>query len=120
MMQSAVRVPFVQPEMPVEKQHEFELLRSAMARIFATGSVQRFLQLLQRKGVPIRDFDRILAERLLETADKALAQAGHTAKQLYEALSVGDQAQIREFYFTTLEEVELPLREKYNKLYRYY
>ncbi len=41
-------------------------------------------------------------------------------KQLYEALTVSDQAQMREFYLTTLEEVDLPLREKFSKLYRYY
>jgi hypothetical protein len=33
---------------------------------------------------------------------------------------VGDQAQIREFYLTALEAVDLPLREKFKQLYRYY
>ena len=60
-------------------------------------------------------------EKLLEQADRE-AGAGQeaTAQQLYDALPVSDQAQMREFYLTTLEAVDLPLREKYNKLYRYY
>ena len=60
------------------------------------------------------------ASGLLEAADPALTKGGKGAKQLYEALSVSDQAQIRECYLTALEDIELPLREKYSKLYRYY
>ena len=79
-----------------------------------------FLRLLQRKGVPIRDFERVLREKLLEQADASAGKSGKTAKQLYEALTVSDQAQMREFYLTALETVDLVLREKFNKLYRYY
>jgi hypothetical protein len=39
---------------------------------------------------------------------------------LYLALTVSDQAQIREFYLTALEAVDLGLREKFSKVYRYY
>ena len=87
---------------------------------FRAGAVESFLRLLQRKGVPIRDFDRVLREKLLEQADPALGKSGRSARQWYDALSVGDQAQVREFYLTALETVDLPLREKYRKLYRYY
>ncbi len=52
--------------------------------------------------------------------DSALAKGGKRAKQLYDELSLSDRAQIREFYLTALEEIDLPLREKFNKLYRYY
>ncbi|MGH9806920.1 MAG: hypothetical protein ACRD9W_06615 [Terriglobia bacterium] len=102
------------------KQDDFEQLRSALSRIFAAGAVEMFLRRLQRKGVPIRDFHRVVREKLLERCDTALAQSGKTAQQLYDALPVSDQAQMREFYLTTLEAVALPLREKFNKLYRYY
>jgi hypothetical protein len=57
---------------------------------------------------------------LFEQADLTLAKSGKSARQLYDALTVNDQAQVREFYLTTLEAVDLLLREKYNKLYRYY
>ncbi len=120
MEQSAPRLPFQQAGLPVERLEEFGQLRSAMARVFAATAVERFLRLLQRKGVPIRDFDRVLREKLLEQADLELARCGKTGRQLYDALTVNDQAQMREFYLTTLEAVDLPLREKFNKLYRYY
>jgi hypothetical protein len=120
MTQSETRIPFQQPTLGVEKLEEFTQLQSALDRIFATGSVERFLRLLQQKGVPIRDFDRVLSEKLLEQADQALAKSGKSARQWYDAISVGDQAQIREFYLTALEAVDLPLREKFKQLYRYY
>ena len=119
-MQSEPRPAFQQAGLKVEKLEEFEQLRSALKRVFAPQSVERFLRLLQRKGVPIRDFDRVLGEGLLDTVEPGRAKGSKNAKQLYEALSVSDQAQIREQYLTALEDIELPLREKYSKLYRYY
>ena len=114
------RVPFQQAGIGVERCEEFGQLHSALDRIFAAGTVERFLRLLQRKGVPIRDFDRVLREKLLEQADQALANSGKSARQWYDAVSVSDQAQIREFYLTALEAVDLSLREKFKQLYRYY
>jgi hypothetical protein len=118
--QSVERVPFQQGGIPIEEQLEFQQLGSTLERVFAADAVESFLRLLQRKGVPIRDFDRVLRERLLEQSDAALAGSGKTAQQFYDALAVSNQAQIREFYLTALEAVELPLREKYKRLYRYY
>jgi hypothetical protein len=120
MTQSEARIPFQQPTLGVEKLAEFTQLQSALDRIFVAGSVERFLRLLQQKGVPIRDFERVLSEKLLEQADQALAKSGKSARQWYDAVSVSDQAQIREFYLTALEAVDLPLREKFKQLYRYY
>ena len=120
MEQSDPRIPFQQAALRIEKLDEFEQLRSALARIFAVGAVEDFLRLLRRKGVPIRDFDRVLREKLLERADSGLGKSGRSAKQWYDALSVGDQAQVREFYLTALEAVDLALREKFKQLYRYY
>jgi hypothetical protein len=120
MEQSAGRAPFQQAGIRVEKLDEFEQLRSALERIFAPAQVERFLRLLRSRNVPIRDFPRVLSGKLLEKSDASLARGGKTAQQLYEALPVSDQAQMREFYLTTLEAVAQPLREKFNKLYRYY
>ena len=119
-MQSEPRPAFQQAGLKVEKLEEFEQLQSALKRVFDSQNAERFLRLLQRKGVPIRDFDGVLRGGLLETADPAASKSSKGAKQLYEALGIGDQAQIREHYLTALEEIELPLREKYSKLYRYY
>src|SRR5271165_3689370 len=120
MVEPVSRVPFQQAGIGVEKLEEFEQLRSALGRIFAANAAESFLRLLQRRGVPIRDFDRVLREQLLEKSDAELAGSGKTAQQFYDALAVANQAQIREFYLTALEAVDLPLREKYKKLYRYY
>ena len=113
-MQSEPRPAFQQAGLKVEKLEEFEQLQSALKRVFGPQNVEGFLRLLQRKRVPIRDFERVLREGLLDVAE------GKGATQLYDALEVGDRAQIRERYLTALEEIELPLREKYSKLYRYY
>ncbi|HVP54684.1 MAG TPA: hypothetical protein VMU45_06760, partial [Candidatus Eisenbacteria bacterium] len=96
------RVPFQQAGIGVEKRAEFEQLHSALERVFSAGAVESFLRLLQRKGVPIRDFDRVLREKLLEQTDRELSKSGRSAQQWYDALSVGDQAQVREFYLTAL------------------
>jgi len=120
MEQSVERPTFQQAGIRIEKLDEFEQLHSALSRVFAPAAVEKFLRLLQRKGVPIRDFPRVLREKLLEKTDSTLAKSGKTAQQLYDALTVSDQAQMREFYLTTLEAVDQPLRERFSKLYRYY
>jgi hypothetical protein len=120
MVEPGSRVPFQQPVIGIEKQAEFAQLQPVLERVFSTSAVEGFLRLLRRKGVPIRDFDRVLREKLLERADRELGKSGRSAQQWYDALSVGDQAQVREFYLTALEAVDLPLREKFKQLYRYY
>jgi len=120
MTQTVERTPFQQAGIRIEKLEEFEQLHSALSRVFAPAAVEKFLRLLERKGVPIRDFHRVLREKLLEKSDVALAKSGKTAQQLYDALTTSDQAQMREFYLTALEAVEQPLRMRFKKLYRYY
>ncbi len=120
MTQSVERPTFQQAGIQVEKLDEFEQLHSALTRIFAAGAVEKFLRLLQRKRVSIRNFDRVLREKLLEKSDLKLAKSGKAAQPLYDALTLSDQALMREFYLTTLEAVDQPLREKFNKIYRYY
>ena len=120
MAQSIERPTFQQAGIRIEKLDEFERLHSAVAGVFAPAAVEKFLRLLQRKRVSIRDFHRVLREKLLEQSDATLAKNGKSAQQLYDALTVSDQAQMREFYLTTLEAVDPTRREKFNKIYRYY
>ncbi len=120
MAQSVERPTFQQAGIRVEKLDEFEQLHSALLRVFAPAAVEKFVRLLQRKGVSIRDFQSVLRGRLLEQSDAALAKSGKSAQQLYDALTMSDQAQMREFYLTTLEAVDQSLRERFNKIYRYY
>ncbi len=113
------RATFAQAGIRIEKLEQFQPLRAAIERVFSPAAVERFLRLLQRRGVQVRDFERVLRDRLLEQVDSELAKSGSGALQLYEALTVSDKAQMREFYLTVLEAVDLPLREKYSKIFRY-
>ena len=109
---------FKQAAIRVEKEKEFGELRDSLSRVFAAERVERFLERVHSKGIRIRDFDVVLASATLEGLDEALSKSG--ARRLYEALSVSDQAQMREFYLSKLEEVTPALRAKYQKIYRYY
>jgi hypothetical protein len=42
------------------------------------------------------------------------------AQELYQSLTLSDQAQMREFYLSKLEGVDSALRHKFKKLYQYY
>ena len=67
----------------------------------------------------MRDVDGVLAQRGVW---KKLTgrQVGDECAQLYQALPVSDQAQMREFYLSKLEDVDQALRHKFQKLYQYY
>ena len=107
---------FEQAVIKVEKEQEFAGLKGTVERAFQNDSVERFLKQLDRKGIRIRDFEAVLAARALEQVTKSETKAW----ALYQALTVPDQAQMREFYLSKLEEVEAPLRHKFKKLYQYY
>jgi hypothetical protein len=107
---------FEQAAIKVQKEQEFARLQAAVERAFQPGTIERFLKQLDRKGIRIRDLDAVLAKRLLET----VGESGLNARELYEALPVSDQAQLREFYLSKLEGVDTALRHKFKKLYQYY
>jgi hypothetical protein len=110
-------VSFERVPIKVEKEQEFARLKGAVEQAFLAGKVERFLKQLDRKGIRVRDFDAVLAQRLLEGV---VGETGLDAKQLYESLPVSDQAQMREFYLSKLETIEQALRHKFKKLYQYY
>jgi len=110
-------VSFQQAAIKVEKAQEFARLRAAVEQAFLPERAGKFLKQLDRKGIRVRDFDAVLAQRLLEGV---VGEAGLNAKQLYESLPVSDQAQMREFYLSKLEGVDVALRHKFKKLYQYY
>ena len=105
---------FQQATIPIEKEREFAQLRACVERIFAAPVDEKFLASVQHKGFGIREFDRILDEGLIDKAD---SQVG-SAKKLYEALSLTDQGQLREFYLERLENVNPELRRKFFSIYR--
>jgi hypothetical protein len=102
----------------VEKEKEFEELRGAINRALSPERVEKFLKRVRRSGARIRDLEAILARGVFEKVDDTLAKLG--AQKLYQALTVSDQAQVREFYLSRVEEVEPGLRTKFQQLYRYY
>ena len=107
---------FEQAAIKVEKPEEFARLRAAVEQALLPEKVERFLKQLERKGIRVRDFDAILAKQVLES----VGELGLHARQLYESLSLSDQAQMREFYLSKLETVDQALRHKFKKLYQYY
>ena len=113
-------VGFEQAGIAIERPEQFAALRSSVERVFAKPNVESFLKKLVSNSVNVRDFETVLNKKLLEQVDKTLASSGTTALALWEQLTVADQGQMREFYLTRLEEIELGLRQKYNKIYRYY
>jgi len=110
-------VGFEQATIKIEKTQEFAELRAAVGQAFEPAKIERFLKLLDRKGIRIRDFDAVLAAKMLEDA---AGGSGLNAAQSYGSLTLSDQAQMREFYLSQLETVEQALRHRFKKLYQYY
>jgi hypothetical protein len=111
---------FQQAQIPVQKAEEFEQLRSAVERVFAADKVEKFLKKLENGNVRIRQFEKVLDKRVFEAVDSALSQSGKAARQLYGALALSDQALMREFYLERIEKVDPKLRQRFQKIYRYY
>jgi hypothetical protein len=109
---------FEKAEIKIDRQKEFEELKSAMDRAFGPEKVGRFLDRMRASRVRIRDFEAVLAKGILEYAS-AVKPAG-VSQALYDALTVSDQAQVREFYLSKLEELDPALRTRFKKLYQYY
>src|SRR5262249_50303481 len=102
---------FEQAGIAVEKEAEFAQLKDAVTRGFQPERVGNLFKRLQRTGSRIRDWESVLKSGVLEQKDAA---------SWYQALSLSDQAQMREFYLSRLEDVAPELRTKYHKLYQYY
>jgi len=105
---------FEQAAIKVEKAQEFSRLRAAIEQEFAPAAVEQFLKQMDRKGIRIRDFEGAIAQRVLD------GETAQNSPQLYQALTLSDQALLREFYLSKIEEVDTALRHKFKKLYQYY
>jgi hypothetical protein len=112
-----VTVSFEQAAIKVQKAEEFARLQVAVEQVFRPESAEKFLKLLDREGIRVRDFEAILAKRSLEAAT---GDSGLAGQSLYQSLPISDQAQMREFYLSKLESVDVALRHKFKKLYQYY
>ena len=108
---------FQRAPIKIEKEQEFAKLQAAVEQAFLPEKAERYLKQLDRKGIRVRDFDAVLAQRILEGV---VGEKGLDARGLYGSLPVSDQAQMREFYLSKLETVEQALRHKFKKMYQYY
>ena len=72
---------------------------------------------LESRKIRVRDLDAVFAADVI---DRAAGDKAGTARSLYSVLPVSDQAQMREFYLSKIEEVDPALRAKFHKLYQYY
>jgi hypothetical protein len=107
---------FEQATIKVEKESEFGELKAAITRAFAAENVEKYLKKMASAGLRIRDFDSVLAKRVLEQVG---ALSG-SAQELYAVLTLTDQAQMKEFYLSKIEEASPELRARFQKLYQYY
>ncbi len=101
----------------VEKEREFGDLKAAIEKSFADDRAAKYLKELSARGIRIRDWDDVLKAGAI---DRVSGDKAGTAQTLYGALPVSDQSQIREFYLSKVEEVDLGVRAKFHKLYQYY
>ena len=101
----------------VEKEREFGDLKAAMEKVFAADRVTKYLKELDSRKIRVRDLDAVFAA---DAIDRAAGNKAGTARSLYGSLPVSDQAQMREFYLSKIEEVDPALRAKFHKLYQYY
>ncbi len=110
-------VVFEQGTIKVEKEREFGDLKTAMEKAFAADRVTKYLKELDSRKIRVRDLDAVFAA---DAIDRVAGSKAGTARSLYSSLPVSDQAQMREFYLSKIEEVDPALRAKFHKLYQYY
>jgi hypothetical protein len=108
-------VAFVQPVVKIDREKEFEELKGLVSRALAPEEMERFLKQLEKNAVKVRQFEAVLLRGALDKG-----QSARNAQGLYQALTVSDQAQMREFYLSKIEEIDPQLRHKFRKLYQYY
>jgi hypothetical protein len=110
-------VAFEQAAIKIERVEEFGQLQRAVEEALSPERVERFLKILRRSKIRVRDFDAVLVTKTLE------AMTGRTdlsARRLYDSLTLSDQGQMREFYLSKIEQVDVALRHKFHKVFQYY
>ena len=107
---------FQQAGIGIENQQAFEELRSRIDRALGPAA-ERFLKSLSARRIRIREFEALVAQGLLQAAVQEASQARD--EELYRALALSDQGQMREYYLTAIEQVPDELRHKFHAVYRY-
>jgi hypothetical protein len=115
---------FKQATIPIQNAAAFEELRGMVETVLVQRP-ERFLRLLKRRRLIVRDFEHIAEQKLLERvqddrgwlARLASPPSGGQAAKLYASLPVSDQAQFREYYLTRVEQIGDDLRSQYREAF---
>jgi len=110
------QVEFTQASIGIENRQAFQELQARIDRALGPAA-ERFLKSLQARRIRIREFEEILVQELLK--DSARDASANRDQELYRALTLSDQGQMREYYLTAIEQVPDELRHKFHTLYRY-
>ena len=104
---------FSQAGIEIQNPGPFQQLRAAVERALAGKAAGQYLKQLRGRNLRVRDFERVLQRGILDGgATKGWA--------LYQALPVSDQAQMREFYLTSIEAIDPELRRKFHQQFETY
>jgi len=106
---------FEQATIRVVNEREFGELKFAIEQVLSSALVLKFLKALDSRGIRVRDLDSILAAKVIDQVGGGKS----VAASIYSSLPVSDQAQVREFYLSKIEEVDPAVRAKFHRLYQY-
>jgi hypothetical protein len=109
-------VSFEQAQIAVQDAAGYEKAKALITGALSHANVDKFLKSVKSAGFKIRDFEKILNAALLE---KVTGARQGEAATVYQALPVSDQAQVRELYLVSIEQVATDLRRKHQKVYEY-
>jgi hypothetical protein len=101
---------FEQAAIAIKDEQQYARLQALIDAAFDVRNVEVLLSRARRSKLRIRDFDGVLQRGLI----------GKNAAELYTALPLSDQAQIRERYLQLVETVLPELRQRYLKVYADY
>jgi hypothetical protein len=94
---------------------EFEQLKDLVSKALSKDNVSKFMKSISNEGLLVRNIEEILNRGLLNKAVSGSA----SAFELYKKMPSSDQGQLREFYLTRIEEVDIEVRRKFQKIYAY-
>jgi hypothetical protein len=107
---------FTQAGIGIENRQAFQELQARIDRALGPAA-ERFLKSMSARRIRIREFEEILVQGLLKDVARDASPARD--EELYRALTLSDQGQMREYYLTAIEQVPDELRQKFHALYRY-
>jgi hypothetical protein len=94
---------------------EFEKLKDLISKALNKDNVSKFMKSIGSNGLLVRHFEEILNKSLLNK----IISGSDSALELYKKMPASDQGQMREFYLTRIEEVDIEVRRKFQKIYAY-